>query len=155
MITFTVPDADISLSLIPMNNGSLLEGTSVMLNCSTQISSSVNTNDIDVTINWSLHSDTFLTNSSKYTIHPVTKISSIEYEDILEIHELELDDSTSPYTCTVSVTSENEHLSGTSTNESITLGITGKRLRVMYNYHFYFFNYDNFLQNLNHKTWIL
>ena len=121
---YPVPEPTILLSTIPVNVNSLLEGTALQINCSAYISPSVDS-DIEVTFDWLLNGNMNLSNSSKYSIYPVTELSSNRFENMLEINELDLSDNSSSYFCAVSVLSNNEHLIGTTSNESIGLGIEG------------------------------
>ena len=129
---FTVPEPTITLSTDSIQNDALLEGTCFAITCSTIINQSVDS-EYNITINWVLNNDQNLSNTSKYSILPVTEVSSNMFENTLQMNEIDLTDDNFSYTCIVSTVSDNEFLIDSTSNKSVVLGVTGNNNDDIYN----------------------
>ena len=122
---FLVPQPAISITTDTQDSTDLLEGVSLTLVCSSNISNFIDT-DVEITFQWILnYNDTPLSNNTKYTIDSVTKLSPTAYQSRLMINELDTSDNGAIYSCSVSILSNQEHLTDTTINESITLEVRG------------------------------
>ena len=85
----------------PPDVGTLVEGTYIDVVCNVTINDAVNT-DMNVNIAWSRNGGSPLTNSSDYSISPVSLISD-QYISIIRIEELMMIDNGATYSCSVSI----------------------------------------------------
>ncbi len=130
LLLYTVPEPTITLSTNPKRSNDLLEGTPLTISCTTVIDESLNS-EYSVMFNWVFNdNEQYLSNDSKYSILPIMSLNNM-FNNTLQINELNLTDSNSTYTCVVNTVSNNVFLIDSTSNKSVTLGVTGNNDRIM------------------------
>ena len=102
----------------------LVTGTYIDIDCTATFSDAIDT-EVDIVVMWTQNGGPSLTNTSAITITPVTMVSSTVYISRLRINQLMTGNDGDMFQCTVSVQPLTPHITGSTSDDSVTLTVAG------------------------------
>ena len=112
------------MTLSPDYSSQLVEGQYLDIACNANISEYID-DTVTIILNWS-RNNTVLSNGTDFTISPLTS-DLYQYTSMLHIHSLSYEqDNGAVYKCTVSITTDTPHVTGSNSENNITLAVAGK-----------------------------